>query len=102
MFRKATLRRLPPQTREFARLLNELESVHRRGKNMVEKLSRQELEARALANARERGIEGSALDKGGCRIGWCAKKESRYGGGWNKDLEEGRCPICKGQLEKQK
>ena len=42
------------------------------------------------------------LKEPGCRIGWCAKKKARYGGGWNKDLEEGRCPICKGPLEKQK
>ena len=59
MFRKVTLRRMPPQTREYARLLNDLESVLRRGKNMVEKLRRQELEAKALANARERGIAES-------------------------------------------
>lgn len=55
MFSKKSLRRLPPQTRAYARILNDLESVLRRGKNMVPKLSRQELEARALANARERG-----------------------------------------------
>lgn len=30
----------------------------------------------------------------GCRIGYCAKKEAKYGGGWNQDLEEGRCPVC--------
>ena len=33
-----------------------------------------------------------------CRIGYCVVKGSKYGGGWNKDLEEGRCPICKGKL----
>jgi len=33
-----------------------------------------------------------------CRIGYCVVKGSTYGGGWNKDLEEGRCPICKGKL----
>jgi hypothetical protein len=55
VYRKATLRRMPPQTRQYARLLNDLESVLRRGKNMVEKMSRLELDSRALANARERG-----------------------------------------------
>lgn len=55
MFQKKTLRRMPPQTREYARLLNQLESVLRKGKNLVPKISRQELDARALANARERG-----------------------------------------------
>jgi len=53
MFRKSTLRRMPPQTREFARLLNDLESVLRRGKNMVEKISSLELDSRALAHAKE-------------------------------------------------
>ena len=53
MYRKATLRRMPPQTRQYARLLNDLESVLRRGKNMVEKMSRLELDSRALAHAKE-------------------------------------------------
>ena len=52
-FRKATLRRMPPETRKYARLLNDLESVLRRGKNMVETMSRLELNSRALAHAKE-------------------------------------------------
>ena len=52
MYRKATLRRMSPQTRAFARLLNDLESVLRRGKNMVEKISSLELDSRALASAK--------------------------------------------------
>ena len=55
MFRRATLRRMPPATRKYAKLLNELESVLRRGKNMVEEISRLELDSRALAHAREKG-----------------------------------------------
>ena len=54
-YRKATLRRMPPQTRKYARLLNDLESVLRRGRNMAEEIARLELDSRALANARERG-----------------------------------------------
>ena len=54
-YRKATLRRMPPETRKYARLLNDLESVLRRGKNMVETISRLELESRALAHAKEQG-----------------------------------------------
>ena len=54
-YRKATLRRMPPATRKYARLLNDLESVLRRGKNIVEEVSRLELDSRALAHARERG-----------------------------------------------
>lgn len=53
-FRKATLRRMPPVTRRYAKLLGELESVLRRGKNLVEEISRLELDSRALAHARER------------------------------------------------
>ena len=53
MYRKATLRHMPPQTRRYARLLNDLESVLRRGKNMVEVMSRLELDSRALAHAKE-------------------------------------------------
>ena len=55
MYRKATLRRMPPATRKYAKLLNDLESVLRRGKNMVEEVSRLELDSRALAHAKERG-----------------------------------------------
>ena len=53
MYRKATLRRMPPQTRQYARLLNDLESVLRRGKNMVVKISSLELDSRALAHAKQ-------------------------------------------------
>lgn len=45
------------------------------------------------------GTKGGGPEEGGCRIGWCAKKKVHYGGGWNKDLEEGRCPICKANLK---
>jgi hypothetical protein len=63
-FRKSTLRRMSPTTRKYARLLNDLESVLRRGKNMVEEIQRLELDSRALANARERGaITGDAKER---------------------------------------
>ena len=55
MFRKATLRKMPPVTRKYAKLLGELESVIRKGKNLVEEIQRLELDSRALAHARERG-----------------------------------------------
>ena len=53
MYRKATLRRMPPQTRRYARLLNDLESILRRGKNLVGVIQRLELDSRALAHAKE-------------------------------------------------
>ena len=52
-YRKATLRKMPPETRKYAKLLNELESVLRRGKNMVPQISRLELDSGALAHAKE-------------------------------------------------
>ena len=54
-YRKATLRKMPPVTRRYAKLLGELESVLRRGKNLVEEIQRLELDSRALAHAKERG-----------------------------------------------
>jgi len=35
-YRKTTLRRMPPVTRRYAKLLGELDSVLRKGKNLVE------------------------------------------------------------------
>ena len=54
-YRKLTLRRMPPVTRKYARLLGELESVLRKGKNLVEEIARLEHDSRALVHARERG-----------------------------------------------
>lgn len=54
-YRKTTLRRMPPVTRKYARLLGEMESVLRKGKNLVEEIARLELDSRALGHARERG-----------------------------------------------
>ena len=54
MYRKATLRRMPPVTRKYAKLLGELESVLRKGKNLVEQVSRLELDSQALTHAKER------------------------------------------------
>ena len=55
MYRKATLRKMPPVTRKYAKLLGELESVIRKGKNLVEEIARLELDSRALVHAKERG-----------------------------------------------
>jgi hypothetical protein len=46
---------MPPVTRRYARLLGELDSVLRKGKNLVEEIARLELDSRALAHAKERG-----------------------------------------------
>ncbi|MBA7657216.1 hypothetical protein ES703_65151 [subsurface metagenome] len=52
-YRKATLRRMPPVTRKYAKLLGELESVLRKGKNLVEEIRRLELDSRALVHAKQ-------------------------------------------------
>ena len=57
MYRKATLRRMSPTTRKYAKLLNDLDSVLRRSKNMVEEIQRLELDSRALAHAKEKAKE---------------------------------------------
>jgi len=44
---------MPPVTRKYAKLLNELDSVLRRSKNMVEEIQRLELDSQALAHAKE-------------------------------------------------
>jgi len=46
---------MPPVTRKYAKLLNEMDSVLRRGKNMVEEIQRLELDSRVLAHAKEKG-----------------------------------------------
>jgi len=46
---------MPPVTRKYAKLLGELASVLRKGKNLVEEINRLELDSRALAHAEERG-----------------------------------------------
>ena len=51
-FRKGTIRKLSPVTRDYAKLLNELDSIVRRGKNLVEKIARLELDSQALAHAK--------------------------------------------------
>jgi len=53
-YRKTTLRRMSPVTRRYARLLGELESVLRKGKNLVEEIARLEHDSRALTHAMER------------------------------------------------
>jgi len=44
---------MPPVTRKYARLLGELDSVLRKGKNLVVEIGRLELDSRALAHAKE-------------------------------------------------
>ena len=52
-YRKKTLRRMQPVTRRYARVLNDLDSVLRRLRNMTEEIGRIELDSRALYKRRE-------------------------------------------------
>ncbi len=54
-YRKITLRKMSKRTRQYARLLNDLESVLRRGKNLVEHIQRLELDSEALAYSKKGG-----------------------------------------------
>ena len=56
-YRKAMLRKMPPVTRKYAKLLGKLESVVRKGKNLVEQIARLELDSQALAHAKEKAKE---------------------------------------------
>ena len=60
-YRIATLRRMSPVTRQYARLTDELGSVHRRLQNMTETVSKLELDSRALAHAKERAMAKVAI-----------------------------------------
>ena len=64
-YRKTTLRRMSPVTRKYARLLGELESVLRKGKNMVEEIQRLELDSRALAHAKQMPEQLPVRNSGG-------------------------------------
>jgi hypothetical protein len=53
MYKKKTLRRLPTITRRYARIINDLDSVIRRLKNLTEDIDRLEMDSRALFKRRE-------------------------------------------------
>jgi hypothetical protein len=56
--RSKTLRRLPPFTRKYYRLTDELDSVLTRLKNLREDVQRLELDSRALFAANQAGLKG--------------------------------------------
>jgi len=49
-YRKKTLRRMQPVTRRYARVLNDLDGVLRRLKNLTEDIARLEMDSTALLN----------------------------------------------------
>lgn len=59
-YRKATLRRMLPETRKVAKLINDLDSVSRRLKNVIPDLQRLEGDSRALWNMNKHKKEEQA------------------------------------------
>ena len=53
MYRKKTLRHMQPVTRRYARILNDLDGVLRKLRNLTEEVGRIELDSRALYNRHE-------------------------------------------------
>ncbi len=47
-YRKSTIRHYGPVTKRYAKLLNEMESVLRKGKNLLAEINRLELASMAL------------------------------------------------------
>lgn len=66
-YRKATLRRMSPVAKKYAKLVNELESVLRRAKNLMEEIQRIELDSQALWKQHEAQprdeLAGESLDE---------------------------------------
>jgi len=63
MYKKATLRRMQPVTRRYARIINDLDSAVRRLKNLTEVIGRLELDSRALLNATRQDTKHANLDE---------------------------------------
>lgn len=61
-YRKRTLRRMAPTTRKLAKLVGELESVRRRLINLVEEVSRLELDSHALQAMNKAKVKGKEAD----------------------------------------
>ena len=62
VMRKRTLRRLSPAARKLARLAGEADSLGRRLKNLVTEIQRLELDAAALANAKQEPIKQEPIE----------------------------------------
>ena len=59
MLRKKSLRKFTPVTRKYARLLGEMESVHRRLGNMMDEIHRLERDSLSLANQNKAAARGA-------------------------------------------
>ena len=83
MYQKKTLRRMKPQTRKFAKALNDMELAIRRGKKLVDEMQQLEIDSAALNGAR--GPQPlTKIEAGG-----------RLAHGWP------RCPHCRAEIKPQ-
>ncbi|MBW2673825.1 MAG: hypothetical protein JRD89_10495 [Deltaproteobacteria bacterium] len=62
-YRRITLRRMPPETRRLARLINDLDSVNRRLKNYLAVVQELELWAKAAQARKKAEGEGEGEDR---------------------------------------
>ena len=63
MYKKKTLRRMQRVTRRYARILNDLDGVTRRLKNLTEDIARLELDSTALLTATRQDTKHANLDE---------------------------------------
>jgi len=86
VYKKKTLRRMQPVTRRYARILNDLDGVLRRLRNLTEEVASLELDSRALHNRQkhEEALEHSTsldnhMDK--CRAEYLAEPDEEDANG---------------------
>ena len=63
MYKKKTLRHMQPVTRRYARIINDLDSVTRRLRNLTEDIARLELDSTALLTATRQDTKHANLDE---------------------------------------
>ena len=63
MYKKKTLRHMQPITRRYARVINDLDGVARRLKNLTQDIARLELDSTALLNATRQDTKHANLDE---------------------------------------
>ena len=92
-YRKKTLRKLPEVTREYCKLINDLQGILKRAKNLAERIESLELDSKALANAKAGGPGFSAtmVDFGHLEKGELGRAPADY------PVTE--CPACREVLK---
>ena len=63
MYKKKTLRRMQPITRRYARIINDLDGIARRLRNLTQDIARLELDSAALLNATRHDTKHANLDE---------------------------------------